>query len=108
MALPPKPHPYPGFVAQDLQVAKLADEETHRARRLHNCSMEMASTERRLRILVEEVGETAAAIEEIDQAQRAGKSTSVARQHLLEEIIQVASGALRWAAAEMRDGGRRG
>lgn len=102
------PRTFPEFALHDGIVITMAQNESLRARRLHDCSMEMASTERRLRILVEEVGEAATAIEEIDQAQRAGKSTEAARRHLLEEIVQVASGALRWAAAEMRDGGRRG
>jgi hypothetical protein len=78
--------------------------------------IERGSYEKCLRILVEEVGKCARAIDDIDNALRtptenehptvaeltvAGEKMQAAREHLLEEIVQVAATALRWASAEI-------
>ncbi len=90
--------------------------EVDRARRLHNHSLESFDDDERLRVLTEEVGEVARAIEDIVQAERrryegskvrrtpwlegARMAVHDARVHLIEEVVQVAATALRWVAAE--------
>jgi hypothetical protein len=101
------PNTYPEFAPQDRDALRRATDEILSARRLHHCSVEMASTERRLRLLVEEVGATAAAIETLDMYRRLGQPTEAAHAKLLDELIQVAACAIRWASAEMRDGTKR-
>jgi NTP pyrophosphatase (non-canonical NTP hydrolase) len=87
-------------------------DETARARELHGSSFEDGNDDKKLRRLVEEVGETAEAIERIDDARRyylkAAPSMTTAeleidrahrlalRAHLRAELVQVASLAKRW------------
>lgn len=89
----------------DELIERCVHEETTRARTKHSFSMERATNERSLRILVEEIGEVAEAMEDLDLAENAVPcdpgALEAADQHLLEEIIQVASAAQRWARVVM-------
>jgi len=89
----------------DELIERCIREETTRARTKHSFSMERATNERSLRILVEEIGEVAEAMEDLDLAENAVPcdpgALEAADQHLLEEIIQVASAAQRWARVVM-------
>ncbi len=99
----PKVNPFP---ADDELVGRLVTGETARARAQHNFSMERSGSERCLRILVAEVGEAAEAIEDLDLVENAIpldlEKLRAAEQHLLDEIIQVASAAQRWASIRLR------
>lgn len=97
--------------------------EVLRARAKHGASgrtiEDDVTQDRRLRILTEEVGEVAAAIEDHEQAlelkQREGMTCDTQtleelretvrrkKAHLREEITQVAAAALRWLAVEIGD-----
>lgn len=96
---------------------ELAAAEITRAREKHGASMESGNGDKRLRILTEEVGEIARALDDIEQAEMrrengarwesttwlegAREAVLDARAHLLEEVVQVAATAIRWAAAEL-------
>lgn len=82
---------------RDLNAIQLAVAETKRARELHNRSIETRTNDGRLRILVEEVGEVARAIEDLEEA--TDKDVCASLQHLTSELVQTASAALRWVAA---------
>ncbi len=85
----------PDYTISDTLALKLAVSETDRARKLHDHSMERANNDRRLRILVEEVGEISRALEDLEFS----SDTDACEQHLLDEVVQTASAALRWVAA---------
>ncbi len=99
----PKVNPFP---ADDEVVGRLVTSETARARAQHNFSMERSGSERCLRILIAEVGEAAEAIEDLDLVENAVpldlEKLRAAEQHLLDEIVQVASAAQRWASIRFR------
>lgn len=94
-------------------------DETARAHALHGRSFEDANNDVKLRILLEEVGEVARALQDIDNADlwyadqapvcstealldmRAARA--VERAHLRAELVQVASLAIRWI--DQMDGG---
>lgn len=102
---------------RDVLAVQRVFEEMSRARELHNQSLEIFDHDRRLRVLVEEVGEVARAIDDIDKAEdrrREGARTQStawlegarhavgdARTHLIVELVQVAATAVRWIAAEL-------
>lgn len=100
----PSPRAIP--LAEDRDVALLVVAETANARYKHKWSMERSTNERCLRILVEEVGECATAIEDLDVAENLVPidiaKLEAAEQHLLDEIVQVASAAQRWATNRLR------
>lgn len=97
--------------------------EVVRARNKHGASMETKPPDARCRILMEEVGEVARALNEIEHAEErrdlaAPTATTpqlealraevtAARTHVLEELVQVSASALRWAAAEMATASQR-
>lgn len=90
----------------------LISDETDRAHGLHGLGFEQSTPDVKLRILVEEVGEIARAIQDISNAERkrreasregtteqleaARKAVREAEQHLVDEVIQVGSLAVRW------------
>jgi NTP pyrophosphatase (non-canonical NTP hydrolase) len=94
-------------------------DETARAHGLHGRSFEFASPDRKLRILVEEVGEVARALQDAENADDdyltkaptcttdellAMRTERQARtDHLRSELVQVASLAIRWI--DQMDGG---
>jgi len=94
----------------------LIDAEIDRAHCLHGIGFETGSLDVKLRILVEEVGEIARAIQDVSNAERARSTASTegtteqleaarcardaARAHLLEEVVQVAATAVRWIETE--------
>lgn len=95
--------------------------EVDKARLKHNCSYErMTSMDKRLRIMVEEVGEVARAIEDIGGAQRAYDAADLAtlgefeahlasvQAHLDEEIAQVGACCQRWLSANAYARGKAG
>ncbi len=95
------------FEGWDDESWSLAKAEMRRARDKHSFSMERGDHNYRLRVLVEEVGEIAAAIEDVQVAEERATLVHPAhvrelREHMLEEIVQVAATALRWASAEIR------
>jgi NTP pyrophosphatase (non-canonical NTP hydrolase) len=100
----PSPRAVP--LPEDRDVALLVVAETASARNKHKWSMERSTSERCLRILVAEVGEVADAIEELDTAENLVPidiaKLDAAEQHLLDEIVQVASAAQRWATNLLR------
>jgi len=95
----------------DRAAVHLALAEVEAGRRKHGDSVERAGDEKRLRILVEEVGEVARAIEELHLAARlaqyqapesdAIRAWAEAREHLLQEVAQVAATAIRWLSGEL-------
>jgi NTP pyrophosphatase (non-canonical NTP hydrolase) len=96
-------------------------EETQRAHALHGRSFELSNNDVKLRILVEEVGEVARALQDIDNAEltyrACASEMSTAevlhwrekraglRDHLRAELVQVASLAKRWV--DQMDGSER-
>lgn len=70
-------------------------DETARARAKHGRSFERSSDDAKLRILLEEVGEVAKALNDQQLADE-NYSTSALRDHLRAELVQVASLAVRW------------
>jgi NTP pyrophosphatase (non-canonical NTP hydrolase) len=93
------------------------DAEIDRAHSMHGRGFEDGSLDVKLRILVEEVGEVARAIQDISNADRARRTaaltgttdqleaarevTRTVRAHLIEEVTQVAATAVRWLEVEM-------
>ncbi len=89
--------------------------EVVRTRAKHG--VEAGNGDKRLRILTEEVGEVARALDDVEQAEirrdlgartqstpwleGAREAVQDARKHVLEEVVQVAATAFRWAAAEL-------
>lgn len=87
------------------------------AREKHGLSFELATADRKLRILVEEVGEIARAIQDVESAIRACDEASrhgttaeleaardgvrAASKHVLDEVAQVGACALRWLDCEV-------
>lgn len=104
----------------DYDAEHLVAAETLRARDLNNAFIEQApNDDRRLRVLVEEVGEVAEALQAIETAEflhggaGAGDPDEVGsrawyiarhRAQLLAELVQVASVAMRWVATELARG----
>jgi hypothetical protein len=85
--------------------------EMDRARELHQWGFEAGNDDEKFRILGEEVGEVARAIDDLATLARVNRNTLTtaqidelrskrvaARKHLLEEVVQVAATAARWAA----------
>lgn len=64
------------------------------------------SQDTRLRILVEEVGEVAMAIDQLARGIETGGDVEPLRQHLREELVQVAACAVGWLEGVV-DGGKR-
>ncbi|HEV2692260.1 MAG TPA: hypothetical protein VG347_05135 [Verrucomicrobiae bacterium] len=66
-----------------------------------NCSSLTVCVQRKLRVLVEEVGEVAEAIDTLEQVRNTNrtKAWAAADAHLLEELIQVAAVAVGWLEA---------
>lgn len=104
-------HPF-WSTTTDARAIGLVMNEAEKARVKHNASYErMISSDKRLRIMVEEVGEIARAIEDIGVAERAfdrgehktieegEKRVAYAHEHLDEEIAQVGSLCVRWLSA---------
>jgi len=96
----------------DETAVHLALSEVDAARRKHGRSFERATDERRLRILVEQVGEVARAIEDLHVATRVNAGATAktrvlaaAREHLLQEVARVAATALMWIAGELEHAG---
>ena len=59
----------------------------------YTCSSPVVDDNRKLRILVEEVGEVAEAIERLEMSKRGHLP---AKEHLREELVQVAAVAVAW------------
>ncbi len=85
----------PDYTISDTLALKLAVAETDLARKLHDLSIERASNDRRLRILVDDVGQVSRALEALELS----VDKAACKQHLLDEVVQTASAALRWVAA---------
>lgn len=73
-------------------------DEVHAAQRKHGRTFERGNEERKLRILVEEVGEIAEAIQRVESGEERFLDDNL--EHLDEEIAQVAACCLRWLAGE--------
>ena len=58
-----------------------------------NCASRIADPNRKLRVLVEEVGEVAEAIDRIENSK---SNHRPAREHLRDELVQVAAVACGW------------
>lgn len=96
--------------------------EIDRAHEKHGTTFEESNDDKRLRILVEEVGEIARAIEDIETAQAerdyTARSSATAddivlaraaiafrRRELLAEVTQVCASAARWLMVEFKEAG---
>lgn len=87
----------------DRKADELINAEIERAQQLHGMSLEHANRDKQLRILVEEVGEVADAIQGIDNAQNepgVGPRREAA-YHYREEVVQVAACAKRMVAVAL-------
>jgi NTP pyrophosphatase (non-canonical NTP hydrolase) len=68
----------------------------HAGKFTFTCASPVACDNRKLRVLVEEVGEVAEAIDHLEQLNRTSKAAAKQRDHLREELVQVAAVAVAW------------
>jgi hypothetical protein len=61
-----------------------------------NCASRVADPNRKLRVLVEEVGEVAEAIDHLEQLNSNSNAAARQREHLRDELVQVAAVAVAW------------
>jgi NTP pyrophosphatase (non-canonical NTP hydrolase) len=87
-------------VFEQIAAERVRQQELLRAGKFtYTAASPVADNNRKLRILVEEVGEVAEAIDHLEQLNHNSPAAKRQREHLREELIQVAAVAVAWLEA---------